>query len=104
MRLISWAALIASGVAITTVAVAQQAPQALPPVPAQAVPAQVGPAHDDPNEVICHPGEPILGSRLSPVRICRTRREWDQIRRDSASVLFQQQMERSSNCMPHGLC
>ena len=99
MRLISWAVLIASGVAVTTVAVAQQAPQASSPVPAQAAPA-----HDDPNEVICHPGEPILGSRLAPLRVCKTRGEWDQIRRDSASVLFQQQMERSSNCMPHGRC
>jgi len=103
MRLLDLVALVAGGVAITTMALAQQATPP-PAAPAQAAPVQATPGHDDPNEIICHPREPILGSRLSAGRICQTRREWDQLRRDSASVLFHQQMERSANCPPHTLC
>jgi hypothetical protein len=52
---------------------------------------------DDPNEVVCRAGEPILGSRFPGPRICRTRKEWDQIKRDSQEALFRQQMQRSCN-------
>lgn len=66
------------------------APAAAPAAPA----AQVAP-QDDPNEVICRPGEPVVGSRFPGPRTCHTRREWDQIKRDSQDALFHQQMNRS---------
>jgi hypothetical protein len=74
----------------STSAFAQDAPAAAPAVSPQAAPT------DDPNEVICHKGEPILGSRFPSSRVCHTRREWNQIQKDSQDALFHQQMERSS--------
>lgn len=53
-------------------ALPQDAQQAAPPAP-QAKTA------DGPHEIVCHPGEPVLGSRLATARVCRTRKEWDQI-------------------------
>ena len=75
-------------------ALAQDAPAAAPPAAAPAT--QAAPVND-PNEVICHAGEPILGSRFPGPRTCHTRKEWDQIRKDSQDALYHQQMERSSN-------
>ena len=54
-------------------------------------------ARRDPNEVICRAGEPIIGSRFPGPRMCHTRKEWDQIKRDSQEALFHQQMQRSCN-------
>jgi hypothetical protein len=70
--------------------------QATAPATNPAVVPQAAPA-DDPNEVICRPGEPQLGSRFPGPRQCHTRREWDQIKRDSQEALFHQQMQRSCN-------
>jgi hypothetical protein len=71
----------------------QTAPAATPDAAPQAT-QQAAPA-DDPNEVICRAGEPIIGSRFPGPRICRTRKEWDQIKRDSQDALYHQQMQRS---------
>jgi hypothetical protein len=76
-------------------ALAQDAPAAAPP-PAAAPSVQAAPA-DDPNEVICKKGEPILGSRFASSRTCHTRKEWDQIRKDSQDALYHQQMERAAS-------
>ncbi len=67
--------------------------------PAQAAAAPVSQAapQDDPNEIICHAGEPILGSSFPGPRTCHTRKEWDQIKRDSQDALYHQQMERAAN-------
>ena len=76
----------------TTAGFAQQAAPATPTTtPDAAAPA------DDPNEVVCKAGVPTVGSRFAGPRQCHTRKEWDQIRRDSQAALFQQQMERSEN-------
>jgi hypothetical protein len=64
--------------------------------PAPAPAAQAAP-QDDPNEIICHEGQPELGSRFPGPRQCHTRKEWDQIKRDSQDALMHQQMERSAN-------
>ena len=69
--------------------------------PAPAAPATQAAPADDPNEVVCHAGEPILGSRFPGPRTCHTRKEWDQIRKDSQDALYHQQMERSSNGPGH---
>jgi len=68
------------------------------PAPAQApVATQPAAPADDPNEVICRTGEPVLGSRFPGPRVCHTRKEWDQIKRDAQEALFHQQMQRSCN-------
>jgi hypothetical protein len=75
----------------TTAGLAQQTAPATPATTPDAAPA------DDPNEVICKAGAPVVGSRFPTARQCHTRKEWDQIRRDSQEALQQQQMERSYN-------
>jgi len=65
--------------------------------PAAAAPATQAAPQDDPNEVICHAGEAPIGSRFPGPRICRTRREWDQIKRDSQDALVHQQMNRAAS-------
>jgi hypothetical protein len=65
--------------------------------PQAAAPASQAAPQDDPNEVICKSGEPIIGSRFPGPRTCHTRREWAQIQKDSQDALFHQQMERSAN-------
>lgn len=70
------------------------APEAAQPAAMAAQPA--APA-EDPNEVICRNGEPILGSRFPGPRTCHTRKEWAQIQQESQNALVHQQMERSSN-------
>ena len=73
------------------------AQDAAPANTAAAAPATQAAPQDDPNEVICHSGEPILGSRFPGPRTCHTRKEWAQIQRDSQDALYHQQMERSAN-------
>jgi len=75
----------------TTAGFAQQMAQATPATTPDAAPA------DDPNEIICKAGAPVVGSRFSTGRQCHSRKEWDQIKRDSQAALQQQQMERSFN-------
>lgn len=81
------------GILLSSAAWAQQttAPAPTPDAAPQAAPA------NDPNEVICRTGQPQLGSRFPGPRQCHTRKEWDQIRRDSQDALFHQQMQRSCN-------
>jgi Spy/CpxP family protein refolding chaperone len=80
---------------VSSAVYAQTTPPVTSNAPAQAT-QQPAPA-DDPNEMICHAGEPIIGSRFPGPRTCHTRKEWDQIKRDSQEALFHQQMERSCN-------
>lgn len=75
----------------TTAGLAQQTAQATPASTADAAPA------DDPNEVICKAGAPVVGSRFPTARQCHTRKEWDQIRRDAQAALQGEQMQRSFN-------
>lgn len=50
---------------------AQQSPA--PAAPTAQLPQ--APETEDPNEVICKSGEPIVGSRFAGPRICHTRKE-----------------------------
>jgi hypothetical protein len=88
----------AIGALMISSAVAQQAAPAATP---QATQQQAAPT-DDPNEVICRAGEPILGSRFPGPRTCHTRREWDQIKRDSQDALFHTQMNRACSSAGSG--
>jgi hypothetical protein len=52
--------------------------------PVQLAPsAPVASTNDDKDAIVCHAGEPMIGTRLSAHRVCRTQREWDQVRLDS---------------------
>jgi hypothetical protein len=73
----------------------QAAPAATPDAAPQATQQPTQPA-EDPNEIICKAGAPVVGSRLPTGRTCHSRREWDQIKRDSQEALYHQQMDRAS--------
>jgi hypothetical protein len=77
------------------VAIAQGA--AAPAAAPATAPATQPSPQEDPNEIICREGQPELGSRFPGPRQCHTRKEWDQIKRDSQDALMHQQMERSAN-------
>src|ERR1700677_2044411 len=81
----------------STVAYGPQAAPAATPAPAPQPTQQRAAPADDPYEVVCHAGQPIVGSRFPTGRTCHTRKEWDQIQKDSQEALFHQQMERSAN-------
>lgn len=58
-----------------------------PAPPAQPAPAMTPAAAKDPmDEMVCRK-ETLTGSRLGGKRVCLTRREWDQITRDSQDAL-----------------
>jgi|SRR5277367_686645 len=76
-------------------------PTATPDAAPQAT-QQPGAPAEDPNEVVCKAGAPIVGSRFPTGRICHSRREWDQIKKDSQDTLYHQQMERSSTSPTSG--
>jgi len=91
-----FAALVGGLLMCSTPLLAQSTTTTAPAVvPAATAPAAQPAPQDDPNEMICKSGEPILGSRFPGPRVCRTRKEWDQIRRDSQDALYHQQMNRA---------
>jgi hypothetical protein len=53
--------------------------------------AQDKPAPGSPDEVVCRKEEAGTGSRLGRRKVCMTRREWDEIARDSQTALRQSQ-------------
>jgi hypothetical protein len=86
-------AVLIGGLLLASTAFAQQAAPIVTPDATQQKSST-----DDPNEIVCHAADPILGSRFPGPRVCRTRGDWLRIQRESQSVLFHEQMERSSNC------
>ncbi len=65
-------------------------------------PAATTPAPgDDPNEIVCRRGEPVVGTRLPGPRVCHTRKEWKDIQYQTEKNIEQmQQQARSGN--PNG--
>ena len=57
-----------------------------------------GPSND-PNEVVCV-NESEIGSRVSRHRVCRTRAEWDEARRQARNSVERAQNERPTTCSP----
>lgn len=45
----------------------------------------------DPNEIICHPGKPDIGSRIPSAPECHTRAQWQQMQRDAQKDLDRMQ-------------
>ena len=98
MHKFKFSAFVIGGLLMSSASVLAQDASAPAAAPApSAAPAMQAAPQDDPNEVICRAGEPILGSRFPGPRTCHTRKEWDQIKRDSQDALYHQQMERSAN-------
>jgi hypothetical protein len=88
-------AVLVGGLLMSSVSVLAQdtsAPAAAPAAAPATAPTQ---PQDDPNEVICKSGEPIVGSRFPGPRTCHTRKEWDQIKQDAQQALYHQQMDRA---------
>lgn len=73
---------------------AQNAPATPPTTPAT--------TSEDPNEIVCRPGEPAIGSRLPGPRVCHTRKEWKDIQFQSQQQLWQMQKNRSCNQVGNG--
>jgi hypothetical protein len=96
-------AILFAGVLLSAPVLAQQTTSDATPMAATPAATAVTPAAtaqpaapaDDPNEVICRKGEPILGSRFPGPRVCHTRKEWAQIQQDSQKAVFDQQMKRA---------
>jgi len=71
--------------ATTTQAAIQPGPPPLPP-------------GEDPNEIICKVGDPVVGTRLPSSRKCLTRKEWADLQYQSSKAVYQMQlMERAGN-------
>jgi len=94
MKKTPWLAVTAAGLFMcSAVAMAQQAPSNSAPAASQA--AAAAPA-DDPDEIVCHAGVAPTGTRLAGPRVCHTRREWDDIRKQSQdSVMLMQNLGRT---------
>ena len=86
MRKIGLYALLIGGVFLSSSALAQQTtttPAATTTATtADAAPAPQAAPTEDPNEIICRAGQPVIGSRFPGPRICHTRREWHQLQQD----------------------
>jgi invasion protein IalB len=50
----------------------------------------------DPNEVVCEKQE-VLGSRLATQKICHTRAEWAELRRNDRQEIERVQVQRGCN-------
>ena len=98
MRKVSVLAVTLGTIVMSSASAQEPAPAVAPATTPAAAPA------DDANAIVCHAGEPILGSRFPGPRVCHTRREWEQIKRDAQEVLIRQQMNRSCNAGTNGQC
>ena len=56
--------------------------------------AQASPTDKDPKEVVCET-QGVLGSRLAKRRVCMTRAEWAELRREDRQALEKVQVQRS---------
>ena len=71
-------AIIAAAVLLAGPALAQTAPQT---------------TQDDPNEIICRSGEPVTGSHLPGPRECHTRKEWNDMQRQTQDAISHVQIQ-----------
>lgn len=59
--------------------------------------AQSAPQHLDPNEKVCET-IPVIGSRLGKKRICATRAEWEERKREDRQAVDQMQKQMVGPC------
>ena len=64
-------------------------------------PAETGarPLDNDPNQVVCV-REDRIGSRVAARRVCRTRAEWEEHRRQASQSVERAQQQGQSQCAP----
>ena len=74
----------------------------VPATASGAPPAQTGSqAANDPNEKICE-SIPVIGSRLARKRVCATRAEWDEQKRQDRQAVDQIQKQIGGPCNVSG--
>jgi hypothetical protein len=78
-----------------------------PPAPAPteqpAAASQTSDSDNDPNAIICKTMEPATGSRIGGRRICQTRREWDDWRKQNEETVKQfQSLGENQSANPAG--
>jgi hypothetical protein len=68
---------------------------------AAGAPAESGvrPPGNDPNEMVCV-RESQIGSRVATRRVCRTRQEWDDVRRQARISTERAQNQTQTSCRP----
>ena len=88
------ALLVGSALAAAAATVAQVPPQALapPPDPPPLPATQTPPLDNDPMRMVCI-NERIPGSAWARHRVCRTRAEWDDHRRDARNTTDRVQLQ-----------
>ena len=94
MRLVHLAMLGMVFAAVPAAIRAQAQPQAQPQAAAPASSA-------DPNEVVCE-REEVVGSRLAHRRVCMTRSQWEQARREDRNAVEKVQTDRGMISEPMG--
>jgi hypothetical protein len=70
---------------------------------ALAAPATSKEREYDPEEMICE-RQPVLGSRLAKKKVCMTRAQWDEKRRDDRDTVDKQQLGAPLRCVPPQVC
>ena len=68
---------------------------------AAAAPAESGvrPPSNNPSEMVCV-REEVLGSRVATRRVCRTRAEWEEHRRQTRLSVERAQNQSQTSCVP----
>ena len=64
---------------------------ALADPPASGTPSATAPATDPGDQVVCHAGQAPIGTRIPGPRVCRTQKEWDNIRQQDQSLTLENQ-------------
>ena len=59
--------------------------------PADPAAAPAAKPSSDLDKIVCHEGEPVTGTRFKGPRICKTQREWDDIRQRAQHDLAKDQ-------------
>ncbi|MCE9520939.1 MAG: hypothetical protein K8S25_00740 [Alphaproteobacteria bacterium] len=82
-------ALLALAGGVTGAAAEETPGTAASPAAGQTAPANVAaePAPGSPQEVVCKKEEAATGTMLGRKKICKTRKEWDDLRRESQAAL-----------------
>jgi hypothetical protein len=58
---------------------------------------------DDPDEIICE-RQSVIGSRLAKKKVCMTRQQWQEKRRDDRDTVDKQQVASPLRCVPPNIC
>ena len=65
------------------------------------VTAESSPATTESEKMVCHAGRPMMGTRFSGPRICKTQRQWDAEHHQAQAQLEKDQIR---GCTSNGVC